>query len=313
MLEVAARAKINWTLTIVGTRPDGYHLMDMLMASVDLQDTLLLEEAEELTLWVTEEIPPGEALGKEASAPVPVDGKNLVLKAAKALQRATGCERGAAMRLHKRIPVGAGMGGGSADAAAALVGLCSLWGLALPEEKLMEIGLSLGADVPFALTGGLARVRGIGEEITVLPASAPIWLVVTQPCAGLSTPEIFQGFDRLTDKEMAWPQTEEAQKALLAGDLPALGRAMGNVMERVSIAKRPEIRQAALKLEALGAIRAMMTGSGSAVYGVFESEEKARQAAKRLGGLRTYVTHTTGEGITLRERPSIKMPMAGRL
>lgn len=302
MLEVAARAKINWTLDIVGTRPDGYHLMDMLMASVDLQDTLLLEEAEGLALWVTEELPSGEALETAASAQVPVDGKNLVLKAAKALQRATGSEKGAAMRLHKRIPVGAGMGGGSADAAAALVGLCSLWNLALPKEKLMEIGLSLGADVPFALTSGLARVRGIGEGITVLPAPAPIWLVVTQPCGGLSTPEIFRGFDRLTEKEITRPQTEAAQKALLAGDLPALGRAMGNVMERVSIAKRPEIRQAALKLEALGAIRAMMTGSGSAVYGVFENEDTARQAAKRLGGLRTYVTHTTGEGITLRER-----------
>lgn len=303
MLEVAARAKINWTLAIVGTRPDGYHLMDMLMASVDLQDTLVLEEAEGLSLWVTEENPSGEALGTDAaSAPVPVDGKNLVLKAAKALQRATGAEKGAAMRLHKRIPVGAGMGGGSADAAAALMGLCSLWNLALPKEKLMEIGLSLGADVPFALTGGLARVRGIGEEIEALPASAPIWLVVTQPCPGLSTPEIFRGFDRLTEKEITRPQTEAAQRALLAGDLPALGRAMGNVMESVSFAKRPEIRQAALKLEALGAIRAMMTGSGSAVYGVFENEETARQAAKRLGGLKTYVTHTTREGITLRER-----------
>ncbi len=306
MIEAKARAKINWTLDILGTRPDGYHRMDMLMSSVELHDTLLLEAADTLTLAVENADPPGSDGGEgaleAASAPVPGDEKNLVLKAARALQAATGCSLGARMRLIKRIPVGAGMGGGSADAAAALMGLCALWGLPTPQAELLHMAQSLGADVPFALTGGLRRVEGIGEILTPLPAPPPVWLVVAQPCQGLSTPEIFRGFDALPQGEMARPRTEEAEEALRKGDLPALARAMGNVLEAVSLLKRPQIGQAIKAMEAAGALRAMMTGSGSAVYGLFEDEKKARSAYEALQGQwdRLYVTHTAGEGVEMR-------------
>lgn len=291
MLRLTARAKINWTLDIVGKRADGYHSMDMLMTSVELADTLWMERAETLSLRIAE--------GSAKAALVLGDESNLVWKAAQALRQATGCEKGAAVRLEKRIPVGAGMGGGSADAAAALIGLCRLWELAVSPEKLLEIGLSIGADVPFLLTGGLARVRGIGESIERLPFPAPHWLVLTQPCEGLSTPEIFRAFDAFPAGRVLPPQTEKAEQALMAGDVYALAEAMGNVMEPISLIKRPEIGIAIKELEGLGALRAMMTGSGSVVYGVFEKEAGARAACECLRGRweKTYVTKTAEKSL----------------
>jgi 4-diphosphocytidyl-2-C-methyl-D-erythritol kinase len=291
MLRLTARAKINWTLDITGTRQDGYHLMDMLMSSVELSDTLELEPAGALSLAVSFADEQGDRVGcsadaapregtnradapVSAAAPVQSDESNLVFKAARALQRAAGCDKGALMRLTKRIPVGGGMGGGSADAAAALLGLCKLWSLRLPTEELHKIALSLGADVPFMLTGGLARVQGIGERIEPLPPSAHRWLVLIQPCAGLSTPDIFKAYDALPDEDVLRPQTEAARQALLTGDLRGLARAMGNVMEPVSLMKRPEMQEALLALEGQGALRAMMTGSGSVVSGSITSQKK---------------------------------------
>ena len=286
MLRFLAQGKINWTLDIVGIRDDGYHLMDMLMSTVELADELELIPAEELSLSVVSE--------KESLLTGESHENNLVWKAAQILQKTTGCRKGAAMRLHKRIPVGAGMGGGSADAAAALRGLCRLWELSVSEKQMADMALSLGADVPFLLQGGLARVQGIGEKIQPLPFAKFCWLVLVQPCFGLSTPEIFRAFDASSQKGIFRPQTQAAQAALLAGDFPALARAMGNVMEPVSLRKCPEMREALCALEALGALRAMMTGSGSVVYGVFESKEKAQAACAslRLRWEKTYLTRT---------------------
>ena len=180
-LKIQARAKINWTLDVVGTLPNGYHDLDMLMQSVTLCDQMTMEEAPQLSLYV-------RAQGR---AFVPADGNNLVLKAAAALQAATGCTRGARITLKKYIPVAAGMGGGSSDAAAALVGLNRLWGLGLSADRLEEIGLTVGADVPFCVRGGLQRAQGVGERLTPLAMKKPLYLVAFQPCRGLSTKEVF--------------------------------------------------------------------------------------------------------------------------
>ena len=302
MLCLKAHAKINWTLDIHGTREDGYHLMEMLMQSVDMHDTLWLEEADTLMLEnaadetgaPVQKAP--DALGSEA---VTFDQRNLVYRAAKLLQNRYQVKGGARMRLLKKIPSGAGMGGGSADAAAALRGLNTLWKLNLPEEELLSLGLSLGADVPFMLTGGLAHVSGIGEIIHPLSPAPEIWLVMLQPCGGLSTREVFTAFDSLHPALLARPDTARAQEALLKRDLPSLGAAMNNVLEGVSAAARPALRKAAQALEELGAVRGMMTGSGSVVYGVFESQEKAALAAAALtpialskGWGDVWVTHT---------------------
>ena len=283
MLCVRAHAKINWTLDILGTREDGYHLMDMLMQSVSLYDTLMLEEADTLSLTgATAGGRSESSLDELASAVVTYDENNLVFRAARRLKERYGVREGARMHLEKRIPSGAGMGGGSADAAAALIGLCRLWKLDVPFSELLEIGLSLGADVPFMLTGGLARVGGIGEKIQPLAPPAPIWLVMLQPCSGLSTKEVFTAFDALDPSSLSHPRTDEAQDALLCCDPVALGKAMDNVLERVSIPVRPAIQEAAAELERLGAARAMMTGSGSVVYGVFAAEADAQHAAETL-------------------------------
>lgn len=203
------------------------------------------------------------------------------------------------MRLNKRVPVGAGMGGGSADVAAALIGLNQLWELSLPMADLREIGLSLGADIPFALTGGLARVRGIGDEIEPLPFPISYWIAGIQPCGGLSTGDVFRAFDSLPGDWILRPQTEKAQAALLTGDIPTLAMAMGNVLEAVSLKRKPEMREAMLGLTRLGAARAIMTGSGSAVYGIFENETKARFAYSELRAewAQSFVTHTVADPV----------------
>ena len=307
MLRVTARGKVNWTLDIVGTREDGYHLMDMLMSSVEVSDILEIEPASFLELAVMPQTEQSEVMtsGSDdlAALPVESDERNLVIRAAKALRQATGCTKGAKMRLYKQIPVGAGMGGGSADAAAALMGLCRLWEISLSQRELVKIALSLGADVPFMLAGGLARVQGIGESITPLPFPAPCPLVLVQPCGGLATPEIFRRFDNLPKAQAIRPRTEEAQRALLTGDWAALAQAMGNVMEQVSLEKRPEMGEAILALKKAGALRGMMTGSGSVVYGVFETEECAFKAYEALKArwTRTYLAQTAKEGILIEE------------
>ena len=281
MLCVKANAKINWTLDIKGVRPDGYHLLDTLMHSVELCDTLTLEPAGELTLAGEAE---PEAKGEAepmASARVTFDESNLVLRAARALREYAGVRAGARMTLVKRIPSGAGLGGGSADAAAALRGLNALWNLGLSRAELLDIGLSLGADVPFMLTGGLGRVGGIGEEITSLCPAPELWLLLIQPCGGLSTKEVFRAWDAAPPPQCR-PDADAAQAALLAGNVRALGRAMGNVLQPVCEAARPELTLALGALQRVGAVRAMMTGSGSVVYGVFESRLQAERAQPLL-------------------------------
>ena len=302
MLCLKAHAKINWTLDIHGTREDGYHLMEMLMQSVEMHDTLWLEEAEELMLENAADesgAPAASAADGMASEAVTYDEKNLVYRAAKRLKDTYGVKKGARMRLLKKIPSGAGMGGGSADAAAALKGLCELWQLDVPMDELLKLGLSLGADIPFMLTGGLAHVSGIGEVIQPLEPVPEIWLVMLQPCGGLSTKEVFGAFDALDPDTLARPDTQKAQQALLSGDLHALGQAMNNVLEGVSVPVRPALAEAARELERLGAVRGMMTGSGSVVYGVFENCQKAEKACEELkpiallkGWGDVWVTHT---------------------
>lgn len=271
-LKIQARAKINWTLDVVGVLPNGYHDLDMLMQSVTLCDQMTMTEAPELTLSVRS---PGGAY-------VPADGNNLVLRAARALQQAAGCARGARITLQKYIPVAAGMGGGSSDAAATLKGLNHLWGLGLCDEELEAIGLSIGADVPFCIRGGLQRARGVGERLTPLALGRPLYLVAFQPCRGLSTRDVFSALHEEGIRDEDRPLNDAAECALLRGDAVGLGRSLGNVLEPVSRRLRPEIDRAIGAIEASGACGARMTGSGSAVFGVYRHAGACRKAAREL-------------------------------
>ena len=281
MLCLAAYAKINWTLDILGTRPDGYHLMDMLMQTVSLCDLLWMEEAEDLTL---EAVPGGTERAARSktndglsSAGVRYDESNLVYRAALLLRERCGVRRGARIQLEKRIPSGAGMGGGSADCAAALKGLNALWGLGLSRAELLSLGLELGADVPFLITGGLARVGGIGERIQPLLPAPQVWLVLVQPCEGLSTREVFSVFDRMDASSLRHPDNAAAQDALLRRDLTALAPAMANVLQAVSERTgKPDTRGAygLLGSELIGALTHLQHARGKHVVFVAILDER---------------------------------------
>lgn len=287
-MHVLARAKINWTLDIVGKREDGYHLMDMLMQPVELADELTLDKAENgLTLTVS------------GYPRVKAGPDNLALRAAQALRECTGYRGGASIHLHKRIPVGAGLGGGSADAAGVLAGLNRLWETGLTQPELEALGLRLGADVPFCLRGGLQRAQGVGEELTPMACGGLFWLVILQPCPGLSTREVFGRF-RLDARENR-PDTLAAAAALAAGDWRGLCRSLGNVLQGVSAELRPEIGEGIAALREHGAAGAWMTGSGSAVFGLFTRAQVAREAQQELHRRwrSCFMTHTCQESVLL--------------
>lgn len=286
-MRIEARAKINWTLDIVGQRADGYHLMDMLMQSVTLADIVTLTPADELTLTCS-----GNPL-------LPADEHHLALRAARALQQYTGCNKGAHIHVEKRIPVGAGMGGGSADAAGVLAGLNRFWDTGLTAEALEALGLTLGADVPFCLRGGLTRTTGIGEVMADLPCGRCWPLVVIQPCEGLSTREIFTAYhEGFIDRR---PDNAAAAAALAQGDPQALCTAMANVMQPVSSQRRPAIAEAISALRDCGAFIAQMTGSGSAVIGAFTDPSAANAAfvALRSRWERTFRCDTCMESVVI--------------
>ncbi len=266
-MEIQARAKINWTLNVTGKRQDGYHLLDMLMQPIALHDTLYIEPAETLSLTI--EGMDGLSAGED----------NLILRAARALQTLCGVSRGAALHLIKRIPMGAGLGGGSADAAAALKGLNKLWGVGLDLPALCRIGEKLGADIPFCLHSAPRRAQGIGEILSPME-SGVFPLILLQPCAALSTKEVFTAYH--ASDGIVPPDNDKAMEALKTGDLKALRICGGNVLESASIPLRPQIAMAKEALYQSGAAFAQMTGSGSVVFGVYETADEAQRAYDAL-------------------------------
>jgi len=264
-----AFAKINWSLDITGVRPDGYHLMDMVMQPVSLADEIELTPAPEISI---------ETSGFPVSR---ADSSNLAWRAASLLRDHCGVRDGVRIRLHKTIPMGAGLGGGSADAAAVLAGLNRIWNLDLSASALESLGLSLGADVPFCLHGGLVRTRGIGEQLEDRPCGINYWLLVFQPCHALSTKEIFTAWH--ASPSVRRPDTDRVLSALETGNPELLASSIANVLEPLSAAACPEIPEAVEALKSAGAFAAQMTGSGSAVFGAFRSRVLAEKALSSLG------------------------------
>ncbi len=270
MRTAQAHAKINWSLNITGRRDDGYHLLDMLMQSIALADELTVRKAGAMSLTV--------------DGATPTDARdNLVVRAARALKDAAGLHCRADMALIKRVPARAGLGGGSADCAAALKALCEEWGLDLGAEALSQIGLALGADVPFCLTSGLARVSGIGEVIEPVPNAPEIPLVLVTPGGGLSTGEVFRLWDA-----GGWPKVELDNLALAEAvcrrDLKAVDRLCANALTAPAVSLMPEIGRMIRRMRELGAGAAFMTGSGSTVVGAFDDPAAAREAAGAIPG-----------------------------
>ena len=288
-MKIRAYAKINWSLDITGVRSDGYHLMDMVMQPVSISDEIELIPA------------PGLEIETDGYPPSRADSSNLAWRAAELLHRECNVAAGVRIRLHKNIPMGAGLGGGSADAAGVLKGLNTFWKLNIPQERLESIGLSLGADVPFCLRGGLVRTRGIGELLENRVCGINYWLLVFQPCRALSTREIFKAYHEVDS--VRHPDTENVLNALSSGNPALLASSVFNVLESVSSASCPEIPEAVSALLSAGAFAARMTGSGSAVFGVFRSR-KAAESAKLLL-IRRYhnihLCHTQSDSVRIME------------
>lgn len=262
-----APAKVNLWLNVVGRRADGYHLLDSLVAFTDLADEIEAAPSDRLSLIV--DGPFGAALADDAD--------NLVLKAARLLADRAGVAPRAALRLRKHIPVAAGLGGGSADAAAALHALIDLWRVALPVEELFDLAGRLGADVPMCLAGRAALVSGVGERLAPAPPLPPCALLLVNPGAALPTPEVFarrQGAFSPIRAPGAW--TDSASFAA------TLAR-HGNDLTEAAIALRPEIARTLAFLRASqGVLHAAMSGSGATCFALYDSLRLARRAAQRV-------------------------------
>ena len=281
--ECKAQAKLNLTLDVLGRREDGYHDLRMVMQSVQLCDELTLEQGG----------------GKDVRVKcdlgfLPSDGRNLAAAAALAFWRETGVEpRPLDITLHKVIPVCAGLGGGSSDAAAVLRALNTIHGAGLSPERLAEIGQQVGSDVPYCVLGGTALAEGRGEVLTPLPALPRCWAVLCKPDFSVSTPALFSQIDSVRLRRR--PDTEGVLQALQAGDLGGVARRLYNVFEDAlperCAAKVSQVKHILIQCGALGAV---MSGTGSAVFGLFEQEGEAAAARDELLALypETFLTQT---------------------
>jgi len=263
-----AAAKVNLSLDILGKRADGYHNLSTIMHSIPLSDDIFIE-------FKGESIICGTNLSYIRSE------KNIAVKAALTFFKASGIPPvGMHIHIHKRIPVGAGLGGGSADAAAVLSALNATYGAPLDMDKLVAAGRTLGADVPFMLYGGCALCEGIGDKITPIKMLPTCSIVVIKPRVSLSTAEMFSLVDSAKSKEH--PDTDGLISALNFGAFSEIARRVFNVMESAAAIRCSEIPSIRLELQRLGAAGACMSGSGSAVFGIFESSGNAKRAAELM-------------------------------
>ena len=268
-IRLKARAKINLTLDVTGKREDGYHLLETIMQTVALYDGIYMKKLEKPVIKLKTNLPW-----------LPTDARNLAWKAANLMRETFGIKEGVFIEIDKRIPVAAGLAGGSTDCAAVLVGMNELYGARLSMSELCALGAKIGADVPFALMGGTCRVQGVGDFLKALPPVPECWFTVVMPDYGVSTPEAFAAYD--TVGSSTHPDCEAQEAAIRAGDLDAVCAAAGNALEECSGAKDTGAIKALLREH--GSVTALMTGSGAAVFGVFRDEGAARaaaQAAKR--------------------------------
>lgn len=276
-LSAPAPAKLNLGLHVLRKRPDGYHDLETAFVSIGWSDTLSAASADRLSLVCSDPA-------------LPTDGRNLVVRAAQALADHAGVEAHAALHLDKRLPYGAGLGGGSSDAATALRLLADLWTLDVPADRLARIAAGLGSDVPFFLTGAPSLATGRGERLAPLvrsdglPWRCPFWLVVAVPPVHVSTADAYRA---VTPNDEGRP---DLRAVVLSDDLARWRRDLANDFEASVVALYPAIGSARAALLDVGAGYAALSGSGSAVFGAFESAADAHGAAERLAaaGCRTW-------------------------
>ncbi len=266
-----AYAKINLSLDVIGKREDGYHLLQSVFQGISLYDEVMVrKEAEPCGIRICCNLPY-----------IPTDERNIVYKVAAAFFKAAAIEQfGITIHLKKNIPSGAGLGGGSADGAAVFSALCRLYHRSFSPAEATAILTPLGADIPFFLYSGTMLAEGIGEQLSPAPPLKDCAILLAKPRSGASTKHIFSALEQCEISHR--PDTPAMLDALSRGDLHALSAAAGNVLEYATIPQVPQIQKLKEQLLAHGALLAQMTGSGSCVFGIFEKEEAARAALRKL-------------------------------
>ena len=260
---VKAHAKINISLDVVGKRKDGYHLLEMIMQNIELYDLLVLEKCRS-----------GINIQCNKSY-IPLDERNLAYKAAKLFIDTYDINGGINIQITKNIPVAAGLAGGSTDAAAVLVAMNKIYGINAEDNELSEVGLKIGADVPYCIKGGTALCEGIGERITELKSFSGHVLLLVKPNFGVSTKEVYKGLD--TDKIYKHPNTKELINAIERNDIKYISDNMKNVLENVTLKKHVILKEIKEKMLRYGALGSMMSGSGPTIFGFFDDMLKAQR------------------------------------
>jgi 4-diphosphocytidyl-2-C-methyl-D-erythritol kinase len=267
-----APAKINLSLDVLHKRPDGYHEVEMVMTMVDLADRIEMQEMARDTIIISSQ-----------AGYIPLDEKNLAFQAARLIKDRYDVKQGVYIHLDKRIPVAAGLAGGSSDATATLRGLNRLWNLNIPNEELQVLGAELGSDVPFCVTGGTALATGRGEKLEHITAPPQCWVVLAKPPINVSTSEIYGKLNANGIKHH--PSTEGVLSAIRDKQFDRLCDNLGNVLEEVTLDLYPEVRHLKECMQRLGADGVLMSGSGPTVFGLVSKEAKV---ARIYNGLRGF-------------------------
>lgn len=270
MIYETAPAKINLTLDTLYKRDDGYHEVEMIMTTVDLNDRLTFESRDD-----------GEIIIDVEHNFVPSDHRNLAYKAAKLMQDKYNIKEGVKISLEKSIPISAGLAGGSSDAAATFRGLNELWGINESLESLSELASEIGSDISFCIYGKTALCQGRGEKLTHLPKPPSAWVVIAKPDIGVSTPEIY-GALNLDDKIEV--RTQDCRDALENKDYGTLCQTLGNSLEKVTMKLYPEVEKLKNTMKNSGVDAALMSGSGPTIYGFVQKERQAKQVYNALMG-----------------------------
>lgn len=265
-----APAKINLGLDIIGKHEDGYHELSMIMISVDLNDYVTVSDLE------TDGI-----IMESNNHKMPLNARNDVFKAASLIKERYGIKKGVKIVLEKSIPICAGLGGGSTDAAATIRALNKLWELNLSKDEMIEIGFAIGSDVPYCLDAGCALITGKGEFVQCLNTHLSSWVVLVKPDFGISTRTIFSEIDCNTISRV---DIEALKAAILAEDYKAMIEHMGNSLEDITISRKPFIQKIKDKMMKCGADVALMTGSGPTVFALCPSEKRADRVVNGMRG-----------------------------
>jgi 4-diphosphocytidyl-2-C-methyl-D-erythritol kinase len=266
-----APAKINLSLDVLHKRTDGYHEVEMVMTMVDLADRIEMQELSRDTIIISSQ-----------AGYIPLDEKNLAFQAARLIKDRYDVKQGVYIHLDKKIPVAAGLAGGSSDAAATLRGLNRLWNLNIPKEELQVLGAELGSDVPFCVTGGTAVARGRGEKLEPIVSPPQCWVVLAKPPINVSTSEIY---GKLNAREIKrHPSTENVLSAIREKQFDKLCGSLGNVLEEVTLDLYPEVRHLKECMQKLGADGVLMSGSGPTVFGLVSKEAKVPRIYNGLRG-----------------------------